>query len=176
MKKVQRWFLAFNAAGGLLVLGSYALGILTHEAPADTLWGATPAEVRPWYTVSMLLAAAGYFAFLQHLLFRVDPSRVALPGGFATLFVVFALILIPSALWMPLTFHHAESATACGWWAVRSVLFIVALGSLALTGCLLFIRPSPATISWLLAVAGAAIFAFHTTFLDALLWPVLFKG
>ena len=176
MTSMQKWFLAFNAVGGLLVIGSYVLGIQTHTSPTDKLWGATSAAIRPWYTLSMLFAAAGYFAFLYHLALKVDPASVALPGGFPTFFAVFALILIPSALWMSLTFHYAENPGAWAWFALRAVLFLVALGSVSLVACLWMIRPSPLTTSWVAAVIGAAVFAFHTTVLDAFLWPILYRG
>ena len=89
---------------------------------------------------------------------------------------VFLLILVPSALWMPLTFRFAESPGPLAWWLVRGVLFLVSLGSLALVGCLLFVRPATRSVSWGLAVGGAAMFAFHTTVLDAFLWPALYQG
>jgi hypothetical protein len=176
MTSAQKWLLALNVAGGCLVLGSYAYGILTHDSPSDKLWGATSAAIRPWYGVSMLLAALGYFAFLYHLLFAVDPAAAVPPGGFSILLLVFALILIPSAFWMALTFHHAEHPGPWTWSAVRGVLALTALGSIALVVCLVWMRPMPVTTSWILALVGAAVFAFHTAVLDALLWPVLYRG
>src|ERR1700688_1544167 len=104
MTSQQKWFLLFNVMGGLLVIASYAMGILTNDSAIDKLWGALPAWVRPWYAISMLMAAIGYLAFLQHLLFSIDANSIPLPGGFAIFFLIFGLILIPSATWMPLVF------------------------------------------------------------------------
>lgn len=176
MTTSQRVLILVNVLGGVAVLGSYALGITTHASPAEKLWGATPTSVRGLYTASMLLAAVGYLLFLHHLVFRADPALSRLPGGPAALTGVFLLVLVPSALWMSLTFHFAENPSPVAWWAVRGVLFLVALGSLALVGCLILLRPAPISPSWALAMGGAVMFAFHTTLLDALLWPVLYPA
>jgi hypothetical protein len=175
MTASQKWLLVINVVGGILVLGSYVIGIRAHEAAGDKLWGGTPASIRPWYALSMLLAAAGYLAVLFHLLFRADPASVSLPGGFWSFMVIFALILLPSSLWMSLTFSYAAHPSPLTWWAVRTVLFLAAIGSLALVAALLLIRPVTPTTSWILALIGASAFAFHLTMLDGVLWPVLFR-
>ena len=67
--------LLLNVLGGLAVLGSYALGLSTHPGMGDAVWGGVPQELRPLYTVNMLLATAGYFAFSHFVFFRLDPRR-----------------------------------------------------------------------------------------------------
>jgi hypothetical protein len=61
----------------------------------------------------MLLAAAGYFAFTYFVLFRLDPTITRVLGRFPfDLFnVLYAVILIPSALWMPLTLFALEGSS-----------------------------------------------------------------
>jgi hypothetical protein len=175
MNGIQWVFLVFTALGGAAVLGSYAHGIRTHARPADRLWGGVPRGLRPAYGVSMLLAALGFLAFFGHLLVFVEPGAVGLPGGYLAYFALFGLILAPSALWMPLTFRYLDRPSAGRWAAVRAVLFLAALGSLALLGALLLEWPGQATASFGAAVVGAGLFAFHLTFLDALLWPALYR-
>jgi len=104
---LKKWLLLFiNIFGGIAVLGSYVQGILAHPRAAETLWGGVPLSIRPFYTAGMFLAAAGYFAFTYFILFRLDPrqARIFQRFGFGEFNALYAAILLPSALWMPLTF------------------------------------------------------------------------
>jgi len=74
--------LLINVVGGIAVIGSYILG-LKGDSGAEVLWGGVPEGIRPIYTVSMILSAIGYFAFLNLLLLRVDPKEVTVGGHFA---------------------------------------------------------------------------------------------
>jgi len=116
--------LIINLLGGAAVLGSYAHDVRTHPNAMDTLWGGVPASMRSFYTVGMVLAAAGYFAFVYFVLFRLNPTATRLGDrlGFGTFNALFAAILIPSALWMPLTFTAVEVSSAAFLWVVRLVL------------------------------------------------------
>jgi hypothetical protein len=58
------------------VLGSYGLWLANPSNDGGALWGSISGVGRALYTVSMLLAAAGYFAFAGYLL-RLDPERPA---------------------------------------------------------------------------------------------------
>ena len=82
----------------------------------------------------MLLSAIGYLAVLYFVLFELVADEVEIGGrfGFALFYPIFVLILIPSALWMPLTKLYADKPRAGMWVAVRTVLFIVGLASIAL--------------------------------------------
>lgn len=72
----KKWLLLLiNIIGGAAVLGSYALGILTHPDAGQVLWGDVPESLRALYTANMFLAAIGYFALIYYLLFRVDPVK-----------------------------------------------------------------------------------------------------
>jgi quinol-cytochrome oxidoreductase complex cytochrome b subunit len=98
------------------------------------------------------------------------------PRSWPLYLALYALILLPSALWLPLTFAYldAESVDAQSaplWWAVQGVLFLVAIGSLGLVAALVVHPPRRATLWWALAILGAIAFAFQTVVLDALVWP-----
>jgi hypothetical protein len=176
MHPYKMTMLWINVVGGLAVLGSYAYGLLSHPGSGSALWGGVPKEIRPHYTVGMLLAALGYFAFTYHLLLRLDPAQPRLGGqwGFAAFNWLYAGILVPSALWMPLTWAFVEQPRAGLWWVIRAVLATVGLASLGLVVALLGVRPrEPEWTHWL-AVTGSAVFCIHTGVLDALIWPMLF--
>lgn len=174
----QQWTLiAINVAGGILVLGSYAQGLMAHPDNRNALWGGVPSSVQPLYTVSMLLAALGYFAFTYFVLFRVDAVDVRVAGrfGFWAFHVIYLLILLPSALWMPLTYAAIAGHSAGLRWVIRIVLAMVGLGSLALLAALLTLRTDSSSYAYWLAVAGSAAFCLQTAVLDALVWPAFFR-
>ena len=168
--------LGINLAGGIAVLGSYVLGLSGDPGAGAAVWGGVPQAIRPVYTVCMLLAAAGYFAFSHFVFFRLDPerSRIGEHFGYGAWCGIYALILAPSALWMPLTLEMVAAPSAALWWSVRGVLFLVGAGSLALVAALLLVRPKEPPLAHRLALAGAVAFALQTAVLDALVWPAFF--
>jgi hypothetical protein len=169
--------LVINVVGGIAVIGSYILGLSGQSGGSNVLWGGVPANIRPVYTVSMVLSALGYFAFIYFILFRLVPGEVVIGGrfGFSLFFAIFLLILIPSAFWMPLTNMYVGSQSAGIWVAIRTVLAIVGLASIALFWALLSLKTENQSIAYWLAMAGSGYFAFHTAILDAVVWAALFK-
>ena len=165
-----------NIIGGILVIGSYYLSARARPDRVKEAWGNVPESIKPMYIVSMLTAAAGYFAFSYFIIFRLDPAEVAAVNSFSyPMFILaYALILFPSAMWMPLTFAMLEKPSRLLWWAIRVTLFTVGIGSLGLLALLLILNhDEPTWLLWL-AVAGAILFSIQTAFLDALLWPIYF--
>ncbi len=173
----KKWLLlTINLLGGAAVLGSYAYGLRTHANATDVLWGGVPASIRPVYSAGMLLAAAGYFAFIYFILFRLDPGKASVwhRPGFDAFNILFAAILIPSALWMPLTFAATESASAVLAWVVRLVLVGVGLASLGLLAALVNVEPRQPPWAYWLAVIGCAAFCVQTAVLDMIVWSAYF--
>ncbi len=177
MSTQQTILLVINGIGGGAVIGSYILQFRRIPDAANALWGGVPMWLRPIYTVSMFLSALGYFAFLYFILFRIAPevAQIANRFGFSLFHVIFLGILVPSALWMPLTSAWIANPSTGRWIAVRTVLLLVGLFSCALVWALLTLQPRDPGFFFWLAVAGSATFAFHTAVLDMLLWPVLFR-
>jgi hypothetical protein len=175
MHPAHRSLLALNLLGGAAVLGSYAHG-LADGATRGALWGGVPESLRPLYTLSMGLATAGYFAFSFYVFFRLDPARTRVAGGFGfrTFHLLYALILLPSALWLPLTAQMLAAPSGALWLAIRGVLGLVALGSLGLLMALASAQPVSARSARGVALAGALAFAIQTAVLDALVWPAFF--
>jgi len=176
MQPSRRSLLWLNVLGGIAVLGSYVHGLASNPLTRDALWGAVPETLRPFYTVNMFLAAAGYFAFSAFVFFRLDPARTRIAGGFGfgAFHVLYALILVPSALWLPLTFAMLESPSAWLWLAVRGVLALVGTGSLGLMVAIASATPHDSPNVRRLALIGAAFFSLQTAVLDALIWPAFF--
>ena len=167
--------LALNAVGGAAVLASYAMGL--SELPAEALWGGVSASARPLYTLCMVLAAAGYFLFTPYIAFRLDPAttRIAYGCDYRLFHLLYALVLVPSALWLPLTGWLLAQPSPLRWAIVRVDLWLVALGSLGLLACLLSLR-APVPRGRALAIAGLVPFCVQTALLDAWIWPALFPS
>lgn len=170
--------LIINVVLGGAVLGSYRLGIRADSGGTKVLWGGVPGALRPVYVVSMALAAIGYLAVLYFLFFETTAGQVSIAGGATgwTLFYpIFLLILLPSALWMPLTNRYGGDPSPGLWIAIRVVLLVVGLASIALAWALLRLEPHDRGAAYWVAVAGSIYFAFHTFVLDAILWAALFR-
>jgi hypothetical protein len=178
MKLGRRSLLWLNLLGGSAVIGSYAHGLASNPLTRGEVWGGVPEPLRPLYTASMLLAAAGYFGFSFFVFFRLDPARTRVAGGFGfgAFHALYALILVPSALWMPLTFAMLEAPSGALWLAIRVTLVLVGIGSLGLVAAVASAQPSEARLARAVAVAGALAFSFQTAVLDALVWPVYFPA
>jgi hypothetical protein len=176
MRATRRSLLWLNLLGGAAVLGSYAHGLAGNPSTRSELWGGVPEALRPLYGVSMLLATAGYFAFGFFVFFRLDPLRTRVLGrfGFCAFHLLYALILVPSALWMPLTFGMLEAPSAALWLVIRATLALVGAGSLGLVAAVASAAPAQAPLARGVAVAGALAFSFQTAVLDACVWPAYF--
>lgn len=170
--------LIINVLGGTAVLGSYVHGLTNNPELRGPLWGGVPEALQPIYTISMLLAALGYFPFTYVVAFRVDPDRARVAGGFGfdAFNVLYALILAPSALWMPLTFAMLAQPNPTLWLMIRIVLALVGMGSVALIVALVTLQPRPSRAWHVAAIVGAVAFAVQTALLDALVWPAYFPA
>jgi len=177
MATQQIILLVINIAGGAAVIGSYIHGFSTHPGSGNALWGGVTGWLRSAYGISMILAALGYFAFIYFILIRINPSEIQIAGkfGFSLFYVIFLGILIPSAVWMPLTHAMVSNPSTNLWIWIRVVLILVGISSCALVWALLSLHPRETGFFYWLAVGGSAYFAFHTAVLDMLLWPALFR-
>jgi len=177
MEAQQLILLVINIIGGIAVIGSYVFGIRAQSGGANALWGGVPANIRPVYGVSMILSAIGYFAFIYFILFEVVPDEVLIGGqfGFSLFYAIFLVILIPSALWMPLTNVYIGNPSTGIRIGVRTILALVGLASIALVWAILSLETKTPGVPYWLAVAGSGYFAFHTAILDGIIWSVLFK-
>lgn len=169
-------FAWLNVLGGLAVLGSYVVGLATNPESAGAVWGGVPDGLQPLYTVCMFLAAGGYFLFSHYVYLRLDADAVEVFGrfGFGAFNAIYASILVPSALWMPLTFRMITQPDETLWLAIRVVLLTVGIGSLLLIAAIRSARPDGGESGRRWATVGAVAFSFQTAVLDALVWPAYF--
>jgi hypothetical protein len=161
--------LAINLIGGAAVIGSYIFGLANKTNGANALWGGTSASIKPIYTISMFLAALGYFFFIYFILFKLSPAGF----NFNILYLIFFGILGASIFWMPLSNAFVSHPSAGLWLAIRFILAIVGFSSIALAWVLISMKGTG--LAYNLAVAGSIYFTFHTAILDAILWPIFFK-
>lgn len=139
------------------------------------LWGGVPAQLRSLYTTNMFLAAAGYLVFsIFILLTKQDEVKVAGRFGFGSFLILYLLVLIPSALWMPLTILAIEQSSQVLLWLVRVDLLVIALSSLGILVGLISMQPRRPTWFHILAVIGGLAFCLQTVVLDAIIWSILF--
>ena len=157
----------------MAVLGSYVWGLGSREDAGTVLWGGVPESLRPLYSVNMWLAAAGYFFFTPWFLRRSGPSGPRFFGGagFGAVNALYALILIPSALWLPLTFVMVDSPGTAIWWTIRIDLLLVGVGALGLLAAVWTARPEGPPAGRIAATLGLLPFCLQTAVLDALVWP-----
>lgn len=177
MHPQKRLLIAIILLGGIAVLGSYIIGVDAFPGAGQILWGGVPQGIRPLYTANMLLAAGGYFAFTHLILFRLTPQETQIAGrfGYGLFSLLYALILFPSAMWLPLTYFAAQQSSMALLWTVRIVLFVVGAASIGLLVALLKVTPRRPTWAHRLAVVGSIAFCVQTAFLDAIVWVSAFK-
>jgi hypothetical protein len=175
MSPQNHLLIAFNVVGGVAVLVSYAIGLGAESSSGVALWGDVPEGLRPYYTVNMFLAAAGYFLFTPYIVFRLRPDQTQIAGrfGYGLFHLLYALVLFPSAVWLQLTERLIAQPSAWMWAVVRLDLACVGLGSLGLLLSLLALG-SAAPRGRALAVVGTLPFCLQTALLDALVWPAFF--
>lgn len=175
MNPKKKTWLAINAVGGAAVLGSYVHGIATHPETRNDLWGTMPPELQAVYGVTMWLAAAGYFFFSYQFFVRTDADEVRFGGfGFGLINALYALIMVTSTLWMPLTFAYFDSPSSALWLTIRVDLLLVGVGAIGLIIALFTMRPRAEGVAGVLALLGLLLFALQTAFLDPLVWPQFF--
>jgi len=171
-------WIALNLIVGPLVLVSYVASAMIWDAETvGGLWGAVPEGARPLYVTNMFLAAGGYFAFGFYLLRRVDAQRVEVFGrfGFGVFTLAYAVVLVGSCLWMPLTCVAIAGAHSALVPVIFAVLAAVAAGSLLLLAALVSARPCTAPRARAIAIVGACFFGLQTVVLDGVIWPLNFS-
>jgi hypothetical protein len=105
MARPNLLLLVLNVLGRIAVLGSYVAAFTGSPDFKDGLWGGVPESLRSLYTVNMLLAAAGYLPFTWLFVGATKPAEFRATTGlpYVLPFALYALVLIPSALWLPMT-------------------------------------------------------------------------
>lgn len=158
--------------GGPMVLLSYTLVFVASPDMRVALWGGVPDHLRGLYTYSMFAAAAGFFPFTYAFLTTHHDDELV--ADHRSLTIAYALVLFPSAAWLPLTMMYLSNSTSWLWLLVRTDLFGVAAGALMIVAQAFSLARTRQSISTWLGVVGALLFAWQTVALDALAWPSTF--
>ena len=117
MEISRKLVLAFTLIFGPLVLASYAYGISHAETPME-LWGGIPQSWQGYIVPFMFIAAIGFLVYWYIVFFRFEGSTIdsmrwpwgeSDGNGAFRLLISYALILIPSALWIESTILHIEN-------------------------------------------------------------------
>jgi len=176
MHTQQLILLGIIIVGGVSVIGSYIYGFRTHPNSVNSLWGRTPKTLRLINLPFMILAAIGFIVFSYFILFHLNPEEIQIANsfGFYLFHIIFALILIPSAFWMPLTFAMIARPKTGLWIGIRLTLTIVGISSIALLLVLLYLNTNEPGLVYWFAVGGAIAFSIQTVLFDVFLWPIFF--
>lgn len=92
-------------------------------------------------------------------------------GGDRVFIILFSVLLLVSAFWMPLTNIMVSNPSMIVWVSIRIVLFVVGLASLLIFIALLSLNPRPSGIFYVATLVSIFCFTVHTGILDAILWP-----
>ena len=174
MQKILLIFI--NIIFGSLVLLSYYKGVNREPELSLKLWGGVPKVLQPYIVASMFISAIGYFFFTANFLLNVNPAEAIFLGKFNywSLCVVYLFILIPSALWIELSFSYIKNGDINTWYYIVSVLYCVGIFSVILLLFTVDTYVDNNSKLYLPSIIGAAFFAFHTLFLDGLIWTFFF--
>ncbi len=157
--------------GGGAVLVSYGWSAAQYPDLLDAMWGGVPSAWRTPYVAWMFVAAAGYLVATARLL-GLAGGEAPEPARQRLLAAAYGAILLPSALWMPLTGALLAGPAPGLWPLVVAVLWIVAAGSLALLALAAGLagpgRSDP------IASLGVAALSIQTVLLDAVIWVAVF--
>lgn len=172
----RRVFAAINLIGGIAVLASYGYGLSAHPETRSLVWGGVPDWMRPFYVASMVAATIGYFPLTSYLWLAVDPERVHVAGryGYGAVSIAYAVILVGSASWMPLTFRMIDEPQRLLWLTICLVLAAVGLAAVAVLALVTSIEPTERGWWHRFACLGALAFCAQTLVLDATIWPAYY--
>lgn len=171
----KRTLIALQLVAGPAVLASYVYSFGRYPALVDDMWGGVPDAIRGVYTAWMFAAATGYLVFTAAFVFRTDAASARVLGrGYGMLLPLYALVLLPSAAWMPLTGAMLEGPAPGLWPLVVAGLWLTLAGSLGLLVATLLSETGWSRPWRVAAVVGAAAFCVQTVGLDGIVWVWLF--
>lgn len=166
-------FLIINLIGGIAVLGGYLVCLYVYPDQREALWGGVQSGWQSVFTVSMLMAAAGYLVFSYGILFKSSPD------GFSSKYLdtrhaislLCMVFLISAAIWMPATISYLKTNNSIWWILSVTSLWITAISLFTVT-TLVIVCPLtiPSTFYRVLTISGISYITFHCLILDAIIW------
>lgn len=170
---------------GAFVPISYYLTYLVFKksVPINKLWGSIDKGLKSFYTFSMFICVISMFAvlFFMNLSIKNDTrvlNKKYSEGGILYFIQSLGLIIVPSLVWMPLTYLYLIKPNPLIKYAIVVTLATVGLGGILLAHTVKNTYPKDMINRNLtyksIAVAGANYLAFHLVVLDAIYWSYSF--
>lgn len=181
MEVTRQLVLAFTLIFGPLVLASYAYGISHAEKPME-LWGGIPQSWQGYIVPFMFIAAIGFLIYWYIVFFQFEDSTfdsMRWPWGESDgngafrLLISYALILIPSALWIESTILHIENDYSWTPVLVIGTLFLTSIGNVML-GLLAYGAYLDGIDGSEYMIAGALMLAIQCILNDFIIWVYKF--
>lgn len=172
MGKSKRLLLVINLIGGVSVVSSYLVTILTYPGSLMDFWGRIPDSLIRLYSILIILSAVSYILFTAYILSinAPKPQLIWKRFGYRGFHLSYLLILIPSALWMPLTRFYLDSPSMRRWSLVEMDLRLVAVGSTLLLIQFAGIRPVKRRLFYALSLVALLVFFIQTSIIDPFFW------
>lgn len=181
MEITRQLVLIFTFVFGPLVLASYAYGISHADKPQD-LWGGIPLSWQTYIVPFMFIAAAGFLIYWWIVFFQFDQdtfSSLHWPWGYSDgngairLLLAYALVLIPSALWLESTLFHLSNNYSWTPVLVIGILMMVAIGNIML-GLLAYGAYQDGVNGSGLMMIGAVMLGIQCIVNDCIIWSLKF--
>jgi hypothetical protein len=169
----QILFLAIIISGGRAVVFSYIWGFKSGIS-INSFWGNVPVRLRGLYNVSIFACALMFFVFTSFIFINLGGTTVRfVPESFLgdkAFHILYAVIMLFSTVWMPLTASMISKPSKLIWIGVRAALALVGLSFLGITVLLIMAYSGAAGVYYYLALISAAWVTIHTGILDAVIW------
>lgn len=166
-------FLIINMIGGTAVLGGYLVCLYVFPSQREALWGGVQNGWQSVFTVSMIIAAAGYLAFSYGILFKSSPEEFSsrLLDTKHAISILCMIFLISAAIWMPATIAYLKTSNSI-WWILSVISLWITAISLFTTTFIVITHPLaiPSIFYRGLTIAGISYITFHCLVLDAIIW------
>ena len=181
MEITRQLVLIFTFVFGPLVLASYVYGISHADKPQD-LWGGIPLSWQAYIVPFMFIAAAGVLIYWWIVFFQFDQdtfSSLHWPWGYSDgngairLLLAYALVLIPSALWLESTLFHLSNNYSWTPVLVIGILMMVAIGNIML-GLLAYGAYQDGVNGSGLMMIGAVMLGIQCIVNDCIIWSLKF--
>ena len=181
MEITRQLVLIFTFVFGPLVLASYVYGISHADKPQD-LWGGIPLSWQAYIVPFMFIAAAGFLIYWWIVFFQFDQdtfSSLHWPWGYSDgngairLLLAYALVLIPSALWLESTLFHLSNNYSWTPVLVIGILMMVAIGNIML-GLLAYGAYQDGVNGSGLMIIGAVMLGIQCIVNDCIIWSLKF--
>lgn len=181
MEITRQLVLIFTFVFGPLVLASYVYGISHADKPQD-LWGGIPLSWQTYIVPFMFIAAAGFLIYWWIVFFQFDQdtfSSLHWPWGYSDgngairLLLAYALVLIPSALWLESTLFHLSNNYSWTPVLVIGILMMVAIGNIML-GLLAYGAYQDGVNGSGLMMIGAVMLGVQCIVNDCIIWSLKF--